>query len=303
MNNLKIWSLVIVGSVATAACGDAKSSMNPVAPSAVVVDAQNLEAGEGGGESSATGKPKPPTNGNGNGKGGDNGKQPTTPAPGGNVTPPSNTTPPAPTTKKVQLEGLIAAKAASSVTVNGQVVNVPASAVIRHGSRQFQFSDLRVGDRVHVKATRIQASNSASPSASTLEATEVKLQNPGDRDDDEEDDPADPPARLLVSVTALDATASETGPDLGAFRFTRSGDATAALTVTFTLTGSATNGSDYQTVALSVTFGAGQTTATIVIVPLPDATVEGPETVILTVVDGAGYTAGSPATATVTIAG
>ncbi len=210
-----------------------------------------------------------------------------------------------PSTRKVELEGLIAAVAGSSITVSGQVVSVPASAVIRHGSRQFEFSDLRVGDRVHVKATRVQSSGTTSVLSSILEASEVKLQNPGDADDagDGDDDPSDPPVALLVSVTALDATASELGPDLGAFRLTRSGSTTAALTVTFTLTGTATNGTDYQNLPLTVTFAAGQATANVLVVPLPDANVEGLETVVLTVVDGAGYAAGSPATATVTIAG
>ena len=40
----------------------------------------------------------------------------------------------------------------------------------------------------------------------------------------------------LVSVTAFDSTASETGPDLGTFRFSRTGSTASALTVTFTVT-------------------------------------------------------------------
>ena len=107
----------------------------------------------------------------------------------------------------------------------------------------------------------------------------------------------------LVSVTAFDSTASETGPDLGTFRFSRTGSTAASLTVTFTITGTATNGTDYQNVPLTVTFGAGQATADLFIVPLPDGTAEGSETAIVTVTDGATYDLGSPATATVTIAG
>ncbi|MSO36369.1 MAG: hypothetical protein EXQ50_14245 [Acidobacteria bacterium] len=37
-----------------------------------------------------------------------------------------------------------------------------------------------------------------------------------------------------VSVVAFDATAPETGPDLGTFRFTRTGTVTSSLTVTLT---------------------------------------------------------------------
>jgi len=295
MNNLKMWSLVIAGSIATVACGDAKSSMNPVAPSAVVVDAQNLEAGEGGGESSATGKPKPPPNGNGNG----NGKQPTTPAPGGNVTPPNNTTPPAPTTKKVEIEGLISAKSGDSITVNAQIVVVPSTCTIRHGSTRFTFSELRIGDRVHVRASRTTTGSGAAAST-TLEATEVKLQNPSGRGDD--DDPVS--ATALVSVSAVDALASEIGSNTGAFRLTRSGSATmltAPLTVTFTLTGTATNGSDYTNLPLTATFLANQASVDVVVAPLVDATTEGAESVVLTLATVAPYDLGSPATATVTI--
>ena len=54
-----------------------------------------------------------------------------------------------------------------------------------------------------------------------------------------------------------------------------------------------------------VMFASGSATATVSVVPLADTVpvVEGAESVILTVVDGAGYTAGAPATAFVLIAG
>ena len=119
--------------------------------------------------------------------------------------------------------------------------------VIRHGNRRFEFSDLSVGDRVHVRATRVTSTGSGAPaSASTLEAQEIKLQNPGDGDDGEE-------PSALVSVTAFDASASEAGVNPGSFRLTRAGDLTqlaSALTVSFTLTGTALNGTDYATVPL-----------------------------------------------------
>ena len=62
----------------------------------------------------------------------------------------------------------------------------------------------------------------------------------------EDGDDEDPSASQLVSVTASDAAAAEAGLNPGAFRLTRSGDLTSALTVTFTLTGTATNGTDYR---------------------------------------------------------
>jgi len=303
MTTLKItYSLAIAGTlVVTAACGDSQSSMNPVAPSAVVIGAQSEEAGDGVSGPTAKGgvKGPPADKGKGNENGNGNGKQPTVPtAP----SLPGNTTPPAPVTKKVELEGLISAKGANTITVNGQLVTVPATAVIRKGNRTYRFSDLRVNDRVHVKAMR-EASASALVASTSLMATEVKLQNPGDASEGGDED--DPSASKLVSVIATDAAAAEAGLDPGTFRLTRSGDLTSALTVTFTLTGTATIGTDYQTVPLSVMFAAGSATATVSVVPLADTvpTVEGAESVILTVVDGAGYTAGAPATAFVLIAG
>ena len=306
MTTLKItYSLVIAGAlVVTAACGDSNSSMNPVAPSAVVIGAQSDESGDPGAVSGVNAK-----GGNGKDKDKDkdkdkgNGKQPNVPAPPtvpGSTTP-TNTTPPAPVTKKVELEGLITAKNGTTITVNGQVVTVPSTAVIRKGNRTYKFSDLKVGNRVHVKAMRQASSTTTSAASTSLMATEVKLQNPGDASDDGDED--DPSASKLVSVTASDATAAEAGLNPGAFRLTRSGDLTAALTVTFTLTGTATRGTDYEDGLLTVEFTAGQATATVTITPKTDTDAEGAESVILTVVDGNGYTAGAPATATVMIAG
>jgi large repetitive protein len=69
------------------------------------------------------------------------------------------------------------------------------------------------------------------------------------------------------------------------------------------VTGTATNGVDYQSVPVTVTFGVGQATSDLFVVPLPDADAEGSETVIVTVTDGATYDVGAPATATISIAG
>jgi Calx-beta domain len=69
------------------------------------------------------------------------------------------------------------------------------------------------------------------------------------------------------------------------------------------VSGTATNGSDYQSVPTTLTFAAGQATVDLFIVPFADGTTEGSETVIVTVDDGATYDLGAPAAATVTIAG
>jgi parallel beta-helix repeat protein len=105
-----------------------------------------------------------------------------------------------------------------------------------------------------------------------------------------------------VTVTATDANASETGPDAGTFTMSRTGDTTAGLTVRYSLGGTATNGTDYASLSGSVTIPAGAASATVAVTPIDDTTVEGNETVILTLSADAAYTVGSPNNATVTIA-
>lgn len=91
------------------------------------------------------------------------------------------------------------------------------------------------------------------------------------------------PRRAEVSVDATDAVASEDG-GTGTFTITRTGgDISAALTVYFSLSGTATEGTDYTAVSPhSVTFAAGETTATVTIAPIADEETDVDETVILT---------------------
>lgn len=97
------------------------------------------------------------------------------------------------------------------------------------------------------------------------------------------------PGVPLVSVTAVDATASEADADPGTFRIARTGTLTDPLTVSYTLIGSAT-ASDYTpTLPLTATIPAGQSAVDIVITPVNDAYPEGAETVALTLLDAAAY--------------
>jgi hypothetical protein len=106
-----------------------------------------------------------------------------------------------------------------------------------------------------------------------------------------------------VSVTATDATAGEpgSGQGSGTFTFTRTGSTAAVLTVSFTVGGTATSGSDYTALGTSITFSAGMATTTSTVSVLDDALAEGDETVVLTLAGGTDYTVGSPSAATVTI--
>jgi hypothetical protein len=106
----------------------------------------------------------------------------------------------------------------------------------------------------------------------------------------------------VVTVTALDPNASEVGPDIGTFRFARTGDAAAPLSLTYTLSGTAINGVDYQIVpATTINFGAGEATTDLTITPIADGTAEGVETVTVTLTDAATYDLGASSSATISI--
>ena len=106
----------------------------------------------------------------------------------------------------------------------------------------------------------------------------------------------------IVTVTAADAAAAETGPDAGTFRFTRTGATTAPLTVSYGVGGTAVNGTDYSTIGGSIVIPMGAAFADLTITPVDDGVPEPAESVIVTVTDTVDYDPGSPAAATVTIA-
>ncbi len=82
---------------------------------------------------------------------------------------------------------------------------------------------------------------------------------------------------------------------------TRTGNKTAPLTVSYSVAGTATNGTDYNTLTKSVTFAAGSATALINVNVKDDAVYEGNETAIVTLASGTSYILGTAKTATVTI--
>jgi hypothetical protein len=62
----------------------------------------------------------------------------------------------------------------------------------------------------------------------------------------------------IVTIVATDASASEAGLDTGTFTFSRTGDTTASLTVSYSIGGSAIHGTDYELIFSPVTIPAGQ---------------------------------------------
>jgi hypothetical protein len=112
----------------------------------------------------------------------------------------------------------------------------------------------------------------------------------------------------LVSVAVSPTTTSEGGTNL-VYTFTRTGPTTSAITVNFSVGGTASFPSDYSQSGAAtftpptatVTIGSGSSTAQVTVTPLSDCMVEGAETVDFTVQPGTGYGVGSPSSASGTI--
>lgn len=105
-----------------------------------------------------------------------------------------------------------------------------------------------------------------------------------------------------AAATEVDRTAPGAVPDPGTFLLTRSGDTSAALTVYYSVAGSALHGVDYEALPGSVTFPAGETQRTVTIMPRIEGYGEGNELVILSIADGnEAYRSGTSASGTVTI--
>lgn len=105
----------------------------------------------------------------------------------------------------------------------------------------------------------------------------------------------------IVTLAVSPGSVTEDGTTNFVYTFTRTGATTDALTVNYTVGGTATFNTDYtQTGAASfasttgtVTFAADSSTATVTIDPTADTNVEDDETVTLNLASGTGYTVGT----------
>ena len=93
-----------------------------------------------------------------------------------------------------------------------------------------------------------------------------------------------------VSLVVVSSQASENGPASAELHIVRRGDVSQAVTVGLAYSGTAENGTDYYQLPSSVTLGAGQTSATLTILPYADTAYEGTEFVTVTLQPGAGFT-------------
>ena len=85
------------------------------------------------------------------------------------------------------------------------------------------------------------------------------------------------------------------------FLISRTGDTSAALTVRYSVGGTAGPGTDYVSIPSLATITAGAASTTVTVTPIDDLAVESNETVVLTLVADAAYSVGSPGEAVVTI--
>lgn len=104
-----------------------------------------------------------------------------------------------------------------------------------------------------------------------------------------------------VIVTATGPEAVEENSDPGVFTLSRTGDTSSALTVAYTLGGSAVNGDDYALLPGSIVLAAGAATADITVTPVNDDRVEADESVILTLTPATTYLIDTPGSARITI--
>ncbi|MBD2693563.1 beta strand repeat-containing protein [Anabaena catenula] len=104
-----------------------------------------------------------------------------------------------------------------------------------------------------------------------------------------------------VTVTPIYTQANESGVP-GIFQLNRTGSTTKSLNINYSLSGTATNGTDYSSLTGTATFAAGNNTAIIFVTPTEDIFYEGNETAILNLLTGTGYTVGASNSSTITIA-
>jgi hypothetical protein len=100
-----------------------------------------------------------------------------------------------------------------------------------------------------------------------------------------------------VDTVAIEPPAGVPASDTAAFAVSRTGGLL-PITIQYNTTGSAaTPGTDYAALSGSVQMGLGVKSVIVPVVPLSDAAVESPESVLLNLVANASYTLGAPATA------
>lgn len=141
-----------------------------------------------------------------------------------------------------------------------------------------------------MKVTAFSSSNGGGTAGETMNVT----YNVGNA-------PGSPPSVIsgaTVSFSDSSADAKEAGLDKGTFVISRTGSTSSSLSVAYNVSGSATNGVDYQALSGSITFPAGKSSVSLIITPKDDSLAEGTENVVITLNPGSSYNVGSISSAT-----
>jgi uncharacterized protein YkwD len=110
----------------------------------------------------------------------------------------------------------------------------------------------------------------------------------------------------LITLAVSPASMTEDGTANFVYTFTRTGTTSSSLTVNYTVSGTATFGTDYTGISAtyntkSLILAIGSSTATLTVDPSEDTSIETDETVAITLSAGTGYTVGTTAAVVGTI--
>jgi hypothetical protein len=100
---------------------------------------------------------------------------------------------------------------------------------------------------------------------------------------------------ITVRILAESPNVGENGSEESAFLVSRTGSPTSELAVNITISGSASNGVDYETISNVIVIPAGASTVEIRFSVFPDTEVEGTETINIAIQPSPHFTVGSPA--------
>ncbi|HEX6828610.1 MAG TPA: Calx-beta domain-containing protein, partial [Burkholderiales bacterium] len=103
---------------------------------------------------------------------------------------------------------------------------------------------------------------------------------------------------VVNATVSIGAPAAVTEGGILTFPVSRAAATASALTVNYSVGGTATSGLDYTALPLTVTIPANATTANVSVITIDDATVESAESVVITLAAGTGYVIGGPASRT-----
>jgi hypothetical protein len=108
-------------------------------------------------------------------------------------------------------------------------------------------------------------------------------------------------AAPTVTVATTAGPAAEFGPVAGAFTITRDSGTAVPLTISFAISGSASNSVDYAATPTQVTLQIGAASTVVTIDPILDNVTEGDESVVLTLSSDASYIVGLNNSSSLTI--